>query len=211
VQSRGIAAVPELGRVAAIVLAAGRSTRMRGENKLLIDLAGKPLLRHAVESALLSAARPVLVVAGHQARLVRAALAGLEAAIVDNPEFASGLSSSLKAGIRALPPDTAGALIALGDMPSVSPGDIDRLIEVFLAAQGQAIVVPVHAGERGNPVLWPAAHFAELLALEGDAGGRRLFARHAEAIKEVAFENPAILLDVDTPQALAQLRASLKH
>jgi molybdenum cofactor cytidylyltransferase len=198
--------LPQAARVACIILGAGRSTRMRGENKLLCDLFGKPLLRHVVESALASRARPVLVVAGHQAALVRAALAGLAHDIVENPQYASGLASSLKAGIRAVPPDCTGALIALGDMPNISAADFDRLIEAFSAAEGQAIVVPVHAGERGNPVLWPAAHFAELLELEGDAGGRRLFARHAQEIREVAVDSPAILLDVDTPEALQGLR-----
>src|SRR5690349_20010814 len=175
----------EPARVACIILGAGRSTRMRGENKLLCDLFGKPLLRHVVESALASKARPVLVVAGHQSALVREALAELACDVVDNPQYASGLASSLKAGIRALPPGCSGVLFALGDMPNVGSGDFDRLLEAFWAADGEAIIVPVHAGERGNPVLWPAAYFAELLELEGDAGGRRLFESHAQAIREV--------------------------
>jgi molybdenum cofactor cytidylyltransferase len=201
--------LPEPARVACIILGAGRSTRMRGENKLLCDLFGKPLLRHVVESALASKARPVLVVAGHQSALVREALAGLACDVVDNPQYASGLASSLKAGIRALPPGCSGALIALGDMPNVGSGDFDRLLEAFWAADGEAIIVPVHAGERGNPVLWPAAYFAELLELEGDAGGRRLFESHAQAIREVVLDSPAILLDVDTPEALQGLRGRL--
>ena len=85
--------------IAAVVLAAGRSTRMGAENKLLADIGGKPMVRRVVEAALASRARPVLVVTGHQADGVRAALAGLEVAFVDNPDYAVGLSSSLKAGI----------------------------------------------------------------------------------------------------------------
>ena len=203
------AALPVRGSVACIVLAAGRSTRMGSDNKLLCEIAGKAMVRRVVETALASAARPVLVVTGHQASQVRAALAGLDPVIVANPDYATGLSSSLKAGIRALPRDICGALVALGDMPAVLPAHLDRMIEVFAAAHGQAIIVPVHQGQRGNPVLWPARYFPEILQLDGDLGARRLLATHAEQIREVALDAAAILLDVDTPQALAQLRERL--
>ena len=195
--------------VAAIVLAAGRSTRMGADNKLLCEVAGKPLLRHAVESALASAARPVLVVTGHQRSEVEAALSGLAVTMVANPAYASGLASSLKAGIGALPRQIGGVLVALGDMPLLRPADLDCLIAAFVAAQGQAIIVPTHRGRRGNPVVWPAACFAELLALKGDVGARQLFAAHAEQIREVPVDATAILADIDTPEALAQLRRSL--
>ena len=195
--------------VAAIVLAAGRSTRMGADNKLLCEVAGKPLLRHAVESALASTARPVLVVTGHQRSEVEAALTGLAVTMVANPAYASGLASSLKAGIGALPRQIGGALVALGDMPLLRPADLDCLIAAFVAAHGQAIIVPTHRGQRGNPVVWPAACFAEILALKGDVGARQLFAAHAEQIREVPLDAAAILADIDTPEALAQLRRSL--
>jgi molybdenum cofactor cytidylyltransferase len=196
-------------RVAAIVLAAGRSTRMGPENKLLADLGGKPMVRHVVEVALASAARPVLVVTGHQAAEVGDALAGLDVTLVANPDYATGLASSLKAGIRAVPPDCDGALILLGDMPRVAPEQIDRLIAA-LAAEPECIVVPVHAGQRGNPVLWPRRYYAELLQLAGDAGARRLLAVHLEAIREIAIDDEAILSDIDTPEALARMRGSVE-
>jgi len=199
----------EIIAVAAIVLAAGRSTRMGSDNKLLCEVAGKPMLRHAVESALASAARPVLVVTGHQQGEVEAALAGLAVTVVANPVYASGLASSLKAGIAALPSHIGGALMMLGDMPLVRPAHLDCLIAAFLAAAGQAIIVPTHRGQRGNPVLWPAACFAEMLALKGDAGARQLFAAHAGQIREVPLDAGAILEDIDTPEALAHLRQDL--
>src|SRR5262245_46502411 len=99
--------------IAALVLAAGRSTRMGAANKLLADVGGKPMVRHAVEAALASQAHPVLVVTGHQADEVCAALAGLDVAVATNPNFATGLSSSLRVGIRALPKGVAGALVLL--------------------------------------------------------------------------------------------------
>jgi len=196
----------EIIPVAAIVLAAGRSTRMGNDNKLLCEVAGKPMLRHTVESVLASAARPVLVVTGHQQAQVEAALAGFDVTLVANPAYATGLSSSLKAGIGALPRQIGGALVALGDMPLVGPVHLDCLIAAFRAAQGQTIIVPTHRGQRGNPVLWPAACFAEILALHGDAGARQLFAAHAGQIREVPLDAAAILEDIDTPEALARLR-----
>jgi molybdenum cofactor cytidylyltransferase len=193
--------------VACIVLAAGRSTRMGAANKLLAGIGGTPMVRRVVEAALAGRARPVLVVTGHQAAEVRAALAGLGVTLVDNPAFATGLASSLKAGVRALPAGCDGALVMLGDMPRVGSEHLDRLIAAFAAeATGAPIVVPVHEGRQGNPVLWPAAFFAELLQLEGDAGAKRLIRAHAERVREVDVGTDAIFADVDTPEALEEAR-----
>lgn len=191
-----------LTRVAAIVLAAGRSSRM-GHFKLLAEVAGAPMLLHAVRAALASRAKPVIVVTGNQATEVAHALAGLAVTIAHNPDYASGLAGSLKAGARAVPGDCAGALILLGDMPQVTSAHIDRLIAAF--APGR-IVVPVHAGRRGNPVLWPRELFPHLLALDGDAGARRLLDQFADRITEVEIADAAIFTDIDTPEALEQLR-----
>src|SRR5262245_48294762 len=191
--------------VAAIVLAAGRSTRMRVENKLLAEVGGKPMVRHVVEAALASGAGPVLVVTGHQGEAVRAALAGLEVAFVENADYAIGLSSSLKAGLRAVREGCDGALVLLGDMPRITADHIDRLIAAF-AAEPAAIIVPTHEGRRGNPVLWPRASFAEMLQLGGDVGAKRLLSVHADRVREVDLGGDAIFADVDTPEALAEVR-----
>lgn len=193
--------------IAAIVLAAGRSTRMGAANKLLAEIGGSPLVRVAVEAALASRARPVLVVVGHQAEEMRAALAGLDVMFVPNPDYAAGLSTSLEAGIAAVPQTADGALVLLGDMPRLEARHVDRLIAAFAAEGGQAIVVPVHQGRRGNPVLWPRAYFGALMQLEGDAGARRLLAEHPVDVREVELGTDAIFIDVDTPEALAQLRS----
>jgi len=190
-------------QIAAIVLAAGRSTRMGAANKLTADVGGKPMLRWAAEAALASRARPVLVVTGHREGDVRAALAGLDARLVANPDFAQGLSTSLRAGIAAVPADCDGALVLLGDMPRIEAPHLDRLIGAF--APG-AIVVPVHRGRQGNPVLWPRALFPEIIQLEGDAGAKHLIGAHRDAVREVEMGTTAILADVDTPEALQRLR-----
>jgi molybdenum cofactor cytidylyltransferase len=179
---------------------------MGAENKLTADLGGQPMVRHVVQAAMASAASPVLVVVGHQRDNVRAALAGLLVALVDNQDYAVGLSSSLKAGIRAVPEAADGALVLLGDMPQITAGHLDRLIAEFEAGGGAVIIVPAHDGRRGNPVLWPRACFGEMLQLEGDAGARRLLAAHASRVREVDLGTDAIFADVDTPEALAALR-----
>ena len=141
-QPRGEPA-PEKGRrIAAIVLAAGRSTRMGGINKLLAEIGGKPLVRIAAEQALASRAKPVIVVTGHQREQVEAALAGLPVRFVHNPDFAEGLGTSLKAGIAAVPADADGAIVCLGDMPQVDAALIDQLIAAFDPERGALVVVP---------------------------------------------------------------------
>jgi len=192
--------------VTAIILAAGRSTRMGGPNKLLAELGGKSLVRLVTEQALASKAHDVIVVTGHQAELVEKALAGLDVKFVRNPDFAEGLASSVKAGIAAVPDDADGAVICLGDMPMISAQLIDHLIEAFAPDRGNLIAVPVSDGRRGNPVLWSRRFFNELMALDGDIGARHLIARHGEAVAEVAVEGFGAFLDIDTPQALEAAR-----
>jgi molybdenum cofactor cytidylyltransferase len=194
--------------IAAVILAAGRSTRMGGPNKLLAELDGKKLVRIAAEQALASKASEVVVVTGHQAELVEKALAGLKVRFVRNPEFAGGLASSVKAGIAAVPDNADGAVICLGDMPLISAGLIDRLVEAFAPDRGNLIVVPVADGRRGNPVLWSRRFFKELMTLDGDIGARHLIAKHAEAVAEVPVEGQSAFLDIDTPQALEAARRS---
>src|SRR6185503_18669432 len=107
-------------RIAAILLAAGRSTRMGGPNKLLAEIGGKPLVRIAAVEALASRAREVIVVTGHQREAVAAALQGLPVKLVHNPDFAEGLSTSLRAGLAAVPAEADGIVVCLGDMPQVT-------------------------------------------------------------------------------------------
>ena len=160
-------------RIACIVLAAGRSSRMGPRNKLLEELGGRPIVRRTVEAALASRCRPVVVVTGHQAEAVEAALAGLESTIVHNPDFADG-HGKLAEGRASprCPTGLDGAIVALGDMPEVGPAHLDRMIAAFEPKEGRSIIVPVHEGRRGNPVLWSAELFPAMAALSGDVGAR---------------------------------------
>jgi molybdenum cofactor cytidylyltransferase len=192
-------------RIAALVLAAGQARRM-GSNKLVAELGGKPLVRHVVEAALASQAASVTVVSGHEPDRLAEALAGTGVRIVHNPDYASGLSTSLQRGLAALPADVDGALVLLGDMPRVSTAAIDRLIAAFSPLEGRALCVPTWQGKRGNPLLFAKRYFAEVQAIDGDQGARLLLSEHPDAVAEVAMPDDAVLTDVDTPEALAALR-----
>ena len=122
---------------------------------------------------------------------------------VHNPRFADGLSTSLQAGIAALPGDCDGALVLLGDMPGITPGLIDRTIAAFDPAQGRAICVAARGGKRGHPVLWGRQFFGEIESLAGDTGAQSLLARHAAQTGEIEAADDAPFTDIDTPEALA--------
>jgi len=200
------AEAPRMPRIGAIVLAAGLSSRM-GSNKLLATVRGKPMVRHAVEAALGSAASPVVVVTGNGGAEVRSALAPLEPLFVDNPDFSRGLSTSLKCGLKALPADCDGALVLLGDMPDVSPALLDRLVAAFDPEENRAICVATRHGKRGNPVLWARRFFPEMLAIEGDVGARHLVGQYGELVCEVEAADDAPLTDIDTPEMLAEYQS----
>lgn len=200
--------VPRMPRIGAIVLAAGLSSRM-GSNKLLAEVDSKPLVRHAVEAALGSAASPVIVVTGNGGAEVRRAVAPLAVAFVDNPDFSKGLSTSLKCGLRSLPADCDGVLVLLGDMPGVSAALLDKLIAAFDPGEDRAICVATRHGKRGNPVLWARRFFPEMLAIEGDVGARHLMGQYAELLVEVEAPDDGPLTDIDTPEALAAYRSAL--
>jgi molybdenum cofactor cytidylyltransferase len=196
------AAAPAERRIAAIVLAAGRSSRMLGPNKLLATLDGKPLVRLAAEAALGSRATSVTVVTGHRDRDIAAALDGLDLVVAHNPDFAEGLSTSLKRGLAAVPADAEAAIVMLGDMPRVTAETVDRLIEAYDPARGALIVVPTAEGRRGNPVLISRRFFPDLAAVTGDLGARQVIRSSPEAVVEVELGD-AVALDLDTPEALA--------
>jgi molybdenum cofactor cytidylyltransferase len=196
--------------IAAVVLAAGRSTRMGGPNKLLAEIGGRPLVRIAVEQALASRAKPVIVVTGHERERVEAALKGLPVQFVHNPDFAVGLGGSVRTGIAAVPAAADGAIVCLGDMPQVDAALIDRLITAFAPEQGALAVMPTIDGQRGNPVLWSRRFFPDLMAIEGDVGARNLINRYGEAVVEVPVTGKGALVDVDTPEALRGVKAEIE-
>jgi molybdenum cofactor cytidylyltransferase len=185
---------------------------MGHRNKLVLEIDGSPMVRRVAETALAADLDPVIVVVGRGGVDVRRALNGLPLTFAANAEPESGLSSSLRVGVRALSRGVghgvACAVVLLGDMPWVEPRHVRALLSAFDPEAGRGICVPVHAGRRGNPVLWSARFFSEVAALEGDAGARTLLERHAAYVHEVRVDGDGVLRDVDTPDALAVAPAS---
>lgn len=186
----------------ALMLAAGRSSRMGIGNKLLSEFDGEKLVSRTAARILASKVVGSIAVLGHQADEISAALAGLDMKQVRNPDFADGLSTSLKVGIRSMPPSVSGALIMLADMPGVSTADLDRMIEAFIQAGGKSIIRATHAGKRGNPVILPRALFLDINELEGDTGARQIIESAPLEVIDIEL-GPAASLDVDTPESLA--------
>jgi len=203
---------PEKGRrVAAVVLAAGRSTRMGAINKLIAEIGGKPLVRIAAEQALASRAKPVIVVTGHERERVEAALSGLPVRFVNNPDYAEGLGTSLRAGIAAVPAEADGVIFCLGDMPQVDSQLIDKLAAAFDPERGALVVVPTFDGRRGNPVVWSRRFFHDLMSITGDIGARHLIGSYAEAVVEIPVTGEAALTDVDTPESFSAVKAEIER
>jgi molybdenum cofactor cytidylyltransferase len=199
-------AKPQGPRIAALLLAAGQSRRMGGPNKLLAEINGTPMVAHVARRLLASRARPIIAVLGNQADAVDTALGKLPVERVQNPEFVTGLSTSLKRGVSALPSDIDGVIVCLGDMPLISGRHLDRLIAAFNPLEGRAIIVPTRRGKRGNPVLWSKRFLPEMAELVGDVGAKHLIGEHAELVAEVEMDDDAVLVDIDTPEALEALR-----
>lgn len=203
---------------AAIILAAGTSSRMgNGRHKLLLLLNDRPVLTHVIEAALASKARPVLLVLGHQAEQVRERIADAvdspDITILENPDYAQGMSTSMKLGIQTLlsygykkfeEREIDSALFLTGDQPLISAQIIDTVIETYRKS-GKRIVAPLYDGQRGNPVLFDASFFAELLEVTGDEGGRGVLKRHADEVETVEIGDAAASYDVDTWEAYQQV------
>jgi molybdenum cofactor cytidylyltransferase len=191
-------------RVAAIVLGAGRSSRMGERNKLLATVGGRPMLERVVAAALGSDLVSTAVVTGCEAEAVRELLRAREVTLVHNADYQSGLASSLKVGLATLPEDIDGVMILLADMPFIQPGHINELIAEFNPANERDIVAPIRQGRLGNPIIWAARYLPAMMKLSGDRGARPLLDEFAANVWEVPMGDDAIFLDVDTPQALAE-------
>jgi molybdenum cofactor cytidylyltransferase len=194
------------GPIAAVVLAAGQSSRTAPAHKLLaIDHAGESLIAHTLAHVLASSAEPIFVVLGHQADAIKRSLAGCSEKTADKLKFVQsddyeqGLAASLRTGLAALPASVVGVLICLGDMPFVTAGTIDRLIGGFV--QG-SIIVPTYEGQRGNPVLWDRRFIAEMMQITGDRGARGLITQHSRSVIEISVDEDGVLRDCDTVEAV---------
>lgn len=195
-------------RVGAVILAAGQSARM-GEAKQLMPLGESTVLGQTVENVCAAGLDEVVIVLGASAEAIRdqipaKLLAG--ATVVVNPDYGTGMASSLRVGLAALGSDVNAALIVLGDQPFVRPATIDRIIDEYRRT-GAQIAIPAHDGTCGNPVLLDRSVFAEAMALEGDVGCRAIFTKHIEGIVYAEVDDRGILIDIDSREDYKRLRS----
>jgi molybdenum cofactor cytidylyltransferase len=196
----------DLARFAAIVLAAGRSSRM-GAHKLLLPLGGRPLIAHVVIAACARSANPVIVVLGHDAERVAAALPPGRQQVIINPSYQEGMSTSLRVGLAAIPPQTAGALILLGDQPLVTANLVEQMLEAARESPA-SILAASYGGRRGNPVYFPRTYFEELRKVTGDEGGRSVIQHHPESVQLVPIVHMDAALDADSPDDYQRILAA---
>jgi molybdenum cofactor cytidylyltransferase len=192
--------------VGLVILAAGGSSRL-GQPKQLLEYRGRSLLRHVAEAAVGSHCRPIVVVLGAQASQLEAELRALPVHVAENPHWARGMATSLRRGLATLEAIDGGigaAVILLSDQPLVSARTIDALVEAWRTV-GKRIIASEYAGVVGVPALFDRSLFPELLALDGEAGARRIIAGHAEEVHRLPF--PGGILDIDTPEDCERLRA----
>ena len=197
-------------KIGGLLLAAGSSRRMGKENKLLQEINGTKMVVHVAEQIRNSKISEVLIVTGYEAEKVEASLKNLGYKFVYNSKHVEGLSSSLKLGLDSISKDIDGVIICLGDMPLIKSQHIDSIIRAFDPTEGRSICVPIHGRKRGNPVLWGKEYFEEILAIKGDAGAKHLLEKYSDQIIEVQIDTKGILIDVDTPERLDELKMLIK-
>lgn len=195
------------GKVAGIVLAAGPSTRM-GANKLLLLLEGETVLARAVRRGLAAGLDPVIVVLGHEAERAERALDGLSCRPVVNPDYARGMNSSARAGMAAVPPDAAAAVILLADMPLVTAEMIAATVERYRESDAP-LVISEYGGVQAPPTLYDRSLFAEIGSPEGEGCGKKAVRRHRHEAAVLQWP-AAALADLDRPEDYQRIKAGIE-
>jgi len=170
-----------------------------GEQKLLLPVGERPMVRRVVDAALGSRAARTIVVLGHESAAVLATLDDAPVIVTMNADYADGMSTSLQAGLRVAAGRCDAAIFLLGDQPYVTSNLLDEMIDRF-ASTGAAVVRPAVCGRPANPVLLGAELFAEILEQRGDVGGREVVERHADEVSLVSVDDPQLCVDIDSPQ-----------
>ena len=192
-------------RIAAIVLAAGKSTRMGDDNKLLLKFNDKAMVSHVIDQLKMSNIADIIVVTGNEYAEVRKAISQ-KVEFTHNPDFKKGLSTSVKAGISALHSVCDGVMVCLGDMPYISQSVYDEILSAFLEGH---IIVPKSHGKIGNPILFSKEFFDDFQTLEGDKGARGLLKKYSEKVIKVEVGTDSILEDIDTPESYQDILSKI--
>lgn len=197
--------------VAAIILAAGGSSRMKGENKLLLPVEGVPMILSVCRNVLSAGYDPTIVVTGYDEQNIQLALKSVDAHIVHNNGWNRGMSGSIQTGVAALPEDAPGCLIMLGDMPLVSVDTLKTLKDTFLASAGKKITYPLFKGRQANPVMFPKHYFHEILSISGDEGCKSVLQSHSDQSLALTMTSAEVVTDCDTQQDYARLLEEIER
>ena len=197
--------------IGAVLLAAGKAERLGGRPKPLLELGGVPLIRRNLIALSGAGVDEVVVVTGHQAEAVEAAVQDFPVTLVRNPDYAQGRMSSVRAGLAALSNRLDAVIVALADQPLIGAQDITALISAYKKRASGAIVIPYVDGQRGNPIVIEAAIRDEILSGDVKFGCRQWIARHPERVARFETDNAHYLVDVDTPEDLERFRADFGH
>ena len=192
-------------RVGALLLAAGRSSRMGGPNKLLVNVDGEPMVRRALRTLQAVPLAPIIVVLGPAAGAVRQALGGLAGWQACSAPESADHQVSVDAGLRALPADLDAILVMLSDQPLLDAADLRWLVDQWCALPRGCALVPVFEGRRGNPVIVDAAMRAPILEAGPAVGARGYLASHPALVRRVEAPNDHFVVDIDTVDDLASL------
>jgi len=197
--------------ITALVPAAGMSTRL-GRNKLLLPFKGTPLIAHAVDTLRTSMVDEIIVVLGHEADQVRAAIGKRHVIFVENPDYRQGLGTTVRAGFTAVPVHTTAVMIYLADQPLLEAGEVNFLIRAFAEASrtDKSFVVPLFRGQRGNPVIVDPRYKASILAIAGETGCRRVIKQNPDQVLTVEMETDHVVRDIDTMEAYERLVAEVQ-
>lgn len=193
-------------QIAAVVPAAGSSTRMGGANKLLLPWKASTVIRQVIDALTASGVEEIVVTLGHEAETMRQALGKAPVRILHNTSHQQGMSTSILQGVKMLPDKVDGIMIALADMPEIRPATIAALCNAFHSHAGKYIVVPVHDEQPGHPVIFPGALRNQLLRLEGDRGAKDVIEQNHDSVLRVDVNDPGVCRDIDSMEDYKALR-----
>ena len=197
-----------MSSVSAILLAAGQSRRMGDVNKLLLPVGGMPLVRHVTRVLQASRIVELIVVLGHEADLVEAALDGLQVRTVRNAHYAQGQMTSVHAGMDALMQDADGVMVCLSDQPLLTTEDIDDLIDAFSSRYSAEVIVPTYRGRRGNPIVLAGEHRKSILNGKRSLGCRNLIEKNPDIVAAVEWDTDHVVVDIDTRQDVMRIEST---
>ena len=183
--------------ISSILLAAGQSKRMRGENKLTKNVKGIPLIKCALNNILKSHVNEIIIVLGYQKETIEKLIDKTSRVkFVFNSNYKEGISSSIKKGIKNLSEKNEAFFISLGDMPSINYNTYNQLIKY---SKDKKVIVPLFKGQKGNPVLFPKSFEKKLLSIEGDSGAKKMLEINKKEVLNLEIDDPGIIKDLDVP------------